>query len=334
MKKLSIAKIIDQYGWSYFFIAKEMALYSKNEVFYQKYNDYNYSKSDIILISSPNISGNISNIQIPQKAKALRKIVIGQYSGETNQIYKNVDLIITISPFLYWSAKAIYKDIPVIFLPEAIDDKYFSYSKKIPNNPIVVGWAGGSNKIIKRHQLLDELKNCQIIKQMNHGSQYFTENRTLDEMREFYSKIDIFVLPSLTECMPRVLMEAMACGKTCFATDVGSNSILLFSENLLTVYPDSKVLRELQYVIDNVKYNGEENRKRVEQYFSWSIVMPIWDKVFEALINKDYTTIENINMQFINQWESQFLNAKTKIEHAKSLGYNYVHETYKLDTTQ
>ena len=50
MKKLSIAKIIDQYGWSYFFIAKEMAVYSKHNVTFQKYSDFNYSASDIILM--------------------------------------------------------------------------------------------------------------------------------------------------------------------------------------------------------------------------------------------------------------------------------------------
>ena len=330
MKKLSIAKIIDQYGWSYFFIAKEMAVYSKHNVTFQKYSDFNYSASDIILISSPNIAGDISCVDIPKKCKAEGKIVIGQYSGETSILYQNVDLIVTISPSLYWSAKERYKTTPVIFLPEAVDTNYFTASTKLPKSPLVIGWAGGPNKDIKRHQLLDYLKRCKIMKQMNHGVTYFTKDRTLDEMREFYRKIDIFVLPSLTECMPRVIMEAMATGKTCFATDVGSNSILLSSQNLISVYPDSQVLKELQYKIDNVQFNGKRNREWIETYFSWSAVMPIWDRVFEALMNKDYNSIQKISNSYLTQWAIQFKDSRTKINLTKALGYNYVHELYKL----
>ena len=330
MKKLNIAKIIDQYGWSYFFIAKEMALYSKHNVNFQKYGDFNYSALDVILISSPNIAGNTSSIDIPKKCKALNKIVIGQYSGETNILYQNVDLIVTISPSLYWSAKERYKDTPVIFLPEAVDTNYFTSVNKLPKAPLVVGWAGGPNKDIKRHQLLDYLKRCKVVKQMNHGVTYFTKDRTLSEMRDFYNKIDIFVLPSLTECMPRVLMEAMAMGKTCFATDVGSNSILLPYKNLISVYPDSQVLKELQDKIDNVQFNGKRNREWIESYFSWSVVMPIWDRVFEALINKDYSVIQKISNSYLTQWAIQFRDSRTKINLTKALGYNYVHELYKL----
>ena len=52
----------------------------------------------------------------------------------------------------------------------------------------------------------------------------FVDHRALPA---FYTAADAFVLPSLTEGHPKVLLEAMSCGRPCIASDVGGNRSIL-----------------------------------------------------------------------------------------------------------
>jgi glycosyltransferase involved in cell wall biosynthesis len=62
----------------------------------------------------------------------------------------------------------------------------------------------------------------------------FTGNR--NDLPDLYSAMDIFVLPSLNEGMPMVLLEAMAAKKPVVATNVGSiNTVIKDRENGLLI---------------------------------------------------------------------------------------------------
>ena len=51
----------------------------------------------------------------------------------------------------------------------------------------------------------------------------------------FLSSLDVFVLPSRSEGMSNALLEAMALGLPCIATDVGSNRELLLGSEVAGV---------------------------------------------------------------------------------------------------
>ena len=53
-----------------------------------------------------------------------------------------------------------------------------------------------------------------------------------ENLPDYYNQYEIFILPSLFECNPKVLLEAMSCGIPCIATNVrGINEIIDHEEN-------------------------------------------------------------------------------------------------------
>jgi len=112
----------------------------------------------------------------------------------------------------------------------------------------------------------------------------------------FLSAIDIFVLPSLSEGSPIVILEAMVCGRAIIASNIpaikemvkNGKEALLFDphnsaqlENLiLTLYNNSKLRKKL----------GENARRRVKQY-DVNVVFPkilqIYKRVLRSSANSN-----------------------------------------------
>jgi len=309
MKKLRIGKIIDQFGWAFYFVAKEMAKYSAHTITYEKYNNVHYDNLDIILLSNPNISAPISTVKIPTVAKESGLKIIGQYCGEVQETYAYADLIITISPQTYNFAKSKYT-CPVIYLPESIDTNFFTVKETNPNT-FIVGWAGRENPI-KRTHLLTKLE-YPVKKQMNWGGKFFTEEANSQPMLDFYHSIDCLVLTSASECQPRVVMEAMACGLPVISTNVGSIPMLLDKEWIVPVIPENKVIEEmnkkLKMLAENSKLRknvGKRNRAYIYKKFSWELNQKYWDEVFVALWNNDTDKIMEIHNSFVKKYWRDF----------------------------
>lgn len=302
--KLNICRIIDQWGWAYYFIAREQAKYSRHNIFYKRIHDimdeFDNIDMDILYLPCPDINKTIPS-KLIERCREKNIKIIGGYAGEVFQKYDDSDLIITISSQTYNIAKTLYKDIPIIFLPESVDTDYF-YT--YPNNvELKVGWAGSYARPLKRTHLLNKL-NHNVKIQCDRDFYY---GKTADSMLNFYKSINCLVVTSSSECMPRVVLESMSCNLPVVATDVGALKFVLDDEWLVPVYPEDIVVKEMNYRLDLLnKYTslrkevGERNREYIERYLSWNKNQPLWDDVFSYLMYKDYDKIKNISLEYIN----------------------------------
>ena len=115
---------------------------------------------------------------------------------------------------------------------------------------------------------------------------------TLDknDIPDFLNRLDVLVLPSLSEGMPTVILEAMATGVPVIATDVGAISTLIDSEDVGLLVPPqtplaiSQALTRLYFEKDTCREMAENARKRVEQHYSWQVVVSQIENVYEEVL--------------------------------------------------
>ncbi len=96
----------------------------------------------------------------------------------------------------------------------------------------------------------------------------------VQDMEEFYRRIDVFVMPSLSEGLPMALLEAMACGKACIASKVGGIPEVLNSPNLGILVPPAQPSAMAKAILSMIRDDGgralmgENAKMMVLQQFS------------------------------------------------------------------
>ncbi|MEM2146867.1 MAG: glycosyltransferase [Candidatus Jordarchaeaceae archaeon] len=117
---------------------------------------------------------------------------------------------------------------------------------------------------------------------------YFHGLKSKEEVANFMRSSDIFVLPSLCENLPCVLIEAMASGLPVVATNVGGIPELVDSETGILVPPQDP--NSLAEAIDNVLDNVERFKKdriahKARTNFSFEAVAQRFNKLYMSLFN-------------------------------------------------
>jgi glycosyltransferase involved in cell wall biosynthesis len=103
---------------------------------------------------------------------------------------------------------------------------------------------------------------------------------------------DIFVLPSYLEGLPRVVIEAMACGLPVVGTDVsGTNEAVVQDETGLLVLPKdaASLANAIMKLIDEPQLRtrfGENGRQRVQKVFDIKEHVHRVENVYQELLEK------------------------------------------------
>ena len=104
-----------------------------------------------------------------------------------------------------------------------------------------------------------------------------------EKVAEAMRMCDFFVLPSLWENMPVVLIEALACGKPVIATNVGGVKEVIDKESGQLVPPkDPPALAiEIENMLDHcTEYDSQKIAYRAEERFSYETIGRILDTIY------------------------------------------------------
>ncbi|MBN2030688.1 glycosyltransferase [bacterium] len=131
-----------------------------------------------------------------------------------------------------------------------------------------------------RDFLENEVKNKNL-------SEHFLFTGFRNDIPQLLKCFNIFILPSLYEGLPNVILEAMATGIPVIATNVdGSREAVINQKTgiLLPAKNSSELARSIQRLIENpdiAKKMGENGRKRVEEHFSLEKQVRTFESLFE-----------------------------------------------------
>jgi L-malate glycosyltransferase len=142
---------------------------------------------------------------------------------------------------------------------------------------------GGKGILLETYQTMSKEFNIE-------GNCKFYGEIPRDKITDFYSGLDLFVLPSRYETFGIVLIEAMSCGIPVIATRCGgpeeivvpSTGILIEKEN------PEELATAIQCMLKNPgSYNKEDIRKYAVEKFGQSAFIEEITRVYLSVLNKD-----------------------------------------------
>ena len=113
-----------------------------------------------------------------------------------------------------------------------------------------------------------------------------------DQLEKSYQYADIFVLTSLSEGMPSVILEAMGCGLPIVASDVGGNNEIVFEGDngfLIAEGEAEKIADRLAELINNKELRqrmGSRSRELALQ-FDWRNIMSRYDTLYREIVTSN-----------------------------------------------
>ena len=229
------------------------------------------------------------NIVVPSvwlKRKIEKSILKNQniyliYNGIDNSIFKKYDKLESIKKFNLPTNKKI-----ITFLSnkgKCNIQKGWSYTKKIinhyKNNKNILFLCIGGKKE-------DEQFNSDNIKFIS-----YIADKTL--VAQYYSVSDIFLLTSLAENFPLVILEAMACGTPIVSFDVGGvkEAVIHKQNGYIAEYKNTDdLINGIEYIFklndDEINKMSENSIQRVKENFTLDIMINNYLKLYNKILNE------------------------------------------------
>lgn len=206
--------------------------------------------------------------------------------------FKKATKIIVIKESLknYLIGKFKIEKEKINIIPNAIDINEFKPTAKDKNNLVLFIGRGtkmkGIDILIKAASLIKAkiIVVTKIIgrKYLENGKRAgieFLFNVPHNKISEIYPQAKIFILPSRDEEQPLTILEAMSCGVPVIASRIGSGNLvkdningLILPENNYEILAEG--VNELLKRGDLRRKMSYNNRKLIENKYSWEVILP------------------------------------------------------------
>ena len=109
-----------------------------------------------------------------------------------------------------------------------------------------------------------------------------------DDLPEYLNQLRLLVLPSYTEGLPNIMLEAMACGTPVLATPVGAVPDVIIDGKTGFIMEDNShecIAKNVMRALDSPEREGiaEAGRRFVEENFTFERVVERWKEVLEDI---------------------------------------------------
>jgi len=107
------------------------------------------------------------------------------------------------------------------------------------------------------------------------------------ELVNLYNQSEVFVLSSVSEGFPKVLLEALSCGCQIIATNVGSVSKVVGDDYLYLCRPDSGELASVfeGYLTHEPVNNNDTETEKILSGYDWEAVREIYREVYKRCLS-------------------------------------------------
>jgi glycosyltransferase involved in cell wall biosynthesis len=248
---------------------------------------------------------------VPFYNKRFRLLDTVLFRNISKKIWKKASLVIANSQGLKELAHETLADITIEVITNGVDCDFFKPSdnrKALSEySPLKLVSTG---RLIKRkgyENLITALKDLQNIKLTLIGGgnlsahlQQVSKERAVEvdftgvmehnEIPQYLTNSDIFVLPSSSEGMSNSILEAMACGLPIITTNVGGTKELIQNNGLVLENNESETIKEkILHYIQNpilIKEHGRQSRE-IAQTYSWSNISRKYLNTFQQIIQNN-----------------------------------------------
>lgn len=239
-----------------------------------------------------------------------------------NILWRNAEFLVANSEGLREMASAVFPDLPICVIPNGVDTQRFTNGhRRVPAPLVRILFV---SRLIRRKglqflikaipQIVQHAQFPFVIKVVGDGPdkeeflQQVKEHRVEEHIRfygyvdhadlpRYYLDADIFVLPSLAEGMPNVVLEAMGSGLPVVATRVaGSEELVQDEKNGFLV--DSKDVEALAQALITLINHPElreqmgKGAKKMARKYTWNIVTEQYSSLYEQMVNERCLSVE------------------------------------------